>query len=76
MAGHLPDHLAERLEKERPGKPEKQVARAFELACGRPASADELAASTTFVRWLRKNAPDGVWFGSFTRDSIREMADD
>jgi hypothetical protein len=46
----MADHLAERLEKERPSDAGKQVARAFELACGRPASADELAASTTFVR--------------------------
>jgi hypothetical protein len=46
----MADHLAERLEKERPGDPDQQVARAFELTCGRPASADEQTASAVFVR--------------------------
>ena len=46
----MAEHLAERLEKERPGHTEEQVARAFELTCGRPPSAEEQAASAAFVR--------------------------
>jgi hypothetical protein len=46
----MSDHLAQRLEKEQPGDPDKQVARAFELTCGRPPSSDEQTASVTFVR--------------------------
>ncbi|HEX5104183.1 MAG TPA: DUF1553 domain-containing protein, partial [Pirellulaceae bacterium] len=46
----MADLLAERLEQDRPGEAEEQVARAFELTCGRPASADEQTASTAFVR--------------------------
>jgi hypothetical protein len=46
----MADHLAERLEKDRPGDPAKQVARAFELTCGRPPSNEEQAASAAFVR--------------------------
>jgi hypothetical protein len=46
----MSDHLAERLEKDRPGKPDEQVARAFELTYGRIASGDELRAASPFVK--------------------------
>ncbi len=45
----MADHFAERLTRERPAGVEKQVQRAFELACGRPATADELHESVKFV---------------------------
>ena len=38
----MADHFAERLAHERPAGSEQQVQRAFELAYGRPATADEL----------------------------------
>jgi hypothetical protein len=46
----MADDLAQRLQKERPGKPDQQVTRAFELTCGRPPTSDEEAASAAFVR--------------------------
>jgi hypothetical protein len=46
----MADALAERLERERPDNRQEQLARAFELAYGRPATADELAASSEFAR--------------------------
>jgi hypothetical protein len=46
----MADHLAERLEKDQPGKPDEQIVRGFELTCGRPPSADEQTASAAFVR--------------------------
>jgi hypothetical protein len=46
----MADHLAERLEKEWPGDSAKQVARAFELTCGRPASPEEQSVSVAFIR--------------------------
>ena len=46
----MADHLAERLEKERPGDADKQVVRVFELVCGRPASVAEQTASAAFIR--------------------------
>jgi hypothetical protein len=46
----MADHFAERLAKERPESAEQQVARAFELAYGRPPSVLEWAAATAFVQ--------------------------
>ena len=45
----MADHFAERLTKDRPGNPEQQVARAFELAYGRPANEAETQAGSEFV---------------------------
>ena len=45
----MADHFAERLTKDHPGSRDEQVARAFELAYGRPASKAESAAALEFV---------------------------
>jgi hypothetical protein len=45
----MADHFAERLERDRPGDLAQQIDRAFQLACGRQASAAELAASRPFI---------------------------
>jgi len=45
----MADHFAERLQKDRPGEVRQQVNRAFELACGRVPTSDELHKSKTFV---------------------------
>ena len=46
----MADDLGRRLEREQPDDVNKQVARAFELTCGRPSTPDEQAASAAFVR--------------------------
>ncbi len=45
----MAEHFAERLTREQPAGVEKQVERAFELTCGRPATAAELQESVAFV---------------------------
>jgi hypothetical protein len=45
----MADGLADRLARERPREVNEQVNLAFELATGRPATADELTASSAFV---------------------------